>query len=131
MKKNYYTDGYITLLSVVIFSAVSVAIVTTVLFLGSQSLSSSRDQELGAYGRQILDACIEEALERIKDLESFTGFGSLSFGNGTCSYQVTNNGGTNRTVTASSTSGTIVRKAQATLNQINPTIHITSWSDTN
>lgn len=131
MLTRRYSEGYITLLSVVVFGAVSVAIVTTILFLGSQSLSNARDHELYAYGNGAVDVCVEEALEQIRNSDSFSGGNSISLANGACSYTVLNTGGENRTVIASSTTGTIVRKVQVTLDQINPTIHITNWSDVN
>jgi len=77
----------------------------------------------------LTDACAEEALQQIHDSNPFTGSGSLSIGQGTCSYTVTNTGGQGRSVIASGTVGTTVRRVQITIDQVNPAINVTSWQE--
>ena len=79
--------------------------------------------------KALSDACAEEALAEVRNLTSFTGSGSLTIGQGTCSYSVTSQGGQDRTVAATGTVGTIVRKTKVVLNKITPSIAVVSWQE--
>lgn len=121
------SHGYIMLITVLVIGAVGVAIAVSVLWLGLGSSKSSFSIEQSSQTRALADACAEEALQKIRDSIPFTGTGSLTLGQGSCSYTVTNNGGQSRTITASSTVGSIVRKVSISIDKINPSINVTSW----
>ena len=123
------SDGFITLISVLVVGAVGVAIMLSLILLGLGSSRTSFAVEQSSQAKALANACAEEALQQIRDSTPFTGTGSLTLGQGTCSYTVTSQGGSNRTVTASGTVGTIVRKLKIIINQINPTITVTSWQE--
>ncbi|MDP3973694.1 MAG: hypothetical protein Q8P92_02565 [Candidatus Daviesbacteria bacterium] len=126
-KKNQ--KGYIVLITVLVIGAIGVAIAVSVLWLGLGSSKSSFSQEQSNQAKALVNACSEEALQQIRDSIPFTGTGNLTLGQGTCTYTVTNDGGTNRTITATGTVGTIVRKVKITIDTINPKINITSWQE--
>ncbi len=123
------SQGFILLLNVLLIGVVGLTIVTSILLLGTNSSRTSFTLEQSNHAKAIANACTEEALEQIRDSTSFTGSGSLSFSQGTCSYTVTSQGGQNRTVTASSTVSTITRKVKVILSSITPTMSVTSWQE--
>lgn len=121
--------GFITLISVVIISAVGIAIALSIVLLGVGSSRTSFAVEQSNQSKALANACAEEALQQIKDLTSYTGSGNLTLGQGTCSYTVTSQGGQNRTIVATGTVGTILRKVKIVINNITPAISVTSWQE--
>ena len=121
--------GYVALITVLISGAIGVAIATSLLLLGLGSSRTSFALEQSNQAKALANACSEEALQQIRDSTPFTGTGSLTLGQGTCGYTVANDGGEIRTVTASGTVGTVVRKIKIIVNTINPAINLTSWQE--
>ncbi|MEI7451933.1 MAG: hypothetical protein WCK37_01870 [Candidatus Falkowbacteria bacterium] len=120
-------NAYVALLSVLVVSAIGVAITASLLLLGLASSRTSFTVGQADQSKGLTNACTEEALEKIRESSSFTGSATITLGQGTCGYTVTNTGGTNRTIVASSTVGILVRKTTILINQIDPTINIVSW----
>lgn len=121
--------GYIALITVLVVGAIGVAISTSLLLLGLGSSRSSFALEQSNQAKALANACSEEALQQIRDSTPFTGTGNLTLGQGTCTYTVVNDGAQNRTVSASGTVGTVVRKVKITIDKINPGINVTSWQE--
>lgn len=126
---NNKQDGFITLISVLVVGAVGVAITVSMILLGLGSSRTSFAIEQSNQAKALVNACVEEALQQIRDSTPFTGSGNLTLGQGTCSYTVTSQGGQNRTVTASGTVGPIVRKVTVIVDKINPVSIVTSWQE--
>lgn len=105
------------------------AITISLILLGLGSSRTSFAVEQSNQAKALVNACAEEALQQIRDFLPFTGSGSLTLGQGSCSYTVTSQGVQNRTIIASGTVGTIIRKVRITINKINPTIVATSWQE--
>ena len=122
-------SGYITLISVLVVGAVGVAIALSLILLGTGSSRTSFANERSNQSKALANACAEEAFQQIRDSTPFTGSGTLTFGQGVCSYTVTSQGGQNRTITTSGTVGTIIRKVNIIINKINPAIIVTSWQE--
>ena len=120
--------GYIVLLTVLIVGAVAASIASSLLFLGADASRQVNVKDKSFQSMAISDACAEEALEKIRESGTFTGIGSISFTNGSCSYNVTNTGGTNRQIIASSTVDTVIRKVKITLDKVKP-LNVTSWQE--
>ncbi len=123
-KKN---SGYIVLLSVMIVGAIAVSIALTFILLGTSLSANSLAQEQAGQARALASACLEEGLQNIRSSTAYTGSGNLNIGQGTCTYTVSNLGGSNRLVIASSTVGTIIRKVQTNVTAISPSIVTNSW----
>lgn len=121
--------GFITLISVLVVSAVAVAVTLSLILLGIGSSRTSFAVQQSNQAKALANACAEEALQQIRDSTPFVGSGNLTLGQGTCSYTVTSQGGQNRTITASGTVGTVVRKTKVIINNISPTITVTSWQE--
>lgn len=126
---NKNQDGFIILISILVVGAIGVAITISLILLGLGSSRTSFAVEQSNQAKALVNACAEEALQQIRDFLPFTGSGSLTLGQGSCSYTVTSQGVQNRTIIASGTVGTIIRKVRITINKINPTIVATSWQE--
>ena len=121
--------GYITLLSVLVVGAVGIAITVSLVTLGVGASRSSFAYQQLHQAKALANACAEEALQQIRSLDTFTGANNLTLGVETCSYSVTSQGGQNRTINATGTVGTIVRKVQVSLTAINPNLIVSSWHE--
>lgn len=121
--------GYIFLITVLVIGAVGVAIATSLLWLGLGSSKSSFALTQSNQAKALANACAEEALQQITNSISFSGTGNLALGQGTCTYTVTKLTGQNRTITASGTVGTIIRKINISINKITPNVVVTSWQE--
>ena len=121
--------GYITLLSVLVVGAVGLAVTTSLILLGLGSSRSSLNYQQLHQAKNLASSCAEEGLQKIRESSSFTGSGNLSIGQGSCTYNVTNTGGNGRTVDATGTVGTVVRKTSVSISAISPSIIISSWQE--
>lgn len=121
--------GFVSLIAVIIVSAIGLSIATFLLFNGIDAMRASFADEQSSQARALADACMERSLGVIRDETSYTGSDSLTLGAGNCTYTVTSQGGQNRTITGTGTVGTMVRKTRVTLDKITPLITITSWQE--
>lgn len=123
------TRGYVALVSVLIVGAIGVAVVTGVILLGLSWSRTSLALEQAFQAKTLADACAEDALQQIKDSIPFSGNGTLTLGQGSCAYTVTNDGAQNRSLVSVGMVGTVIRRVAATLDKISPSINITSWQE--
>lgn len=129
MKKNPYNKGYTILISVLLIGAVGTSIVTSILLLGLGAAQSHFSLQQSYQAKALANLCAEEALQQIRSNTNFTGSNTLTIGSGSCSYTITNNGGQSRTITSLGTIGSIIRKNQILVSNINPQIQISSWQE--
>lgn len=122
-------DGYIALISVLVIGAVSTAAALVLLSTGADSQRTALVAQQSTQARSLAMACAEEALQVVHDDTSYVGTGNLSLGQGSCSYTVTNTGGSNRTITATGTVGTVVRKIQAYATIESSSISVSLWQE--
>src|SRR3990167_10115613 len=130
--KKYYNQpqyGYITLISVLVVGAVGLSITVSLILLGLGSSRTSFSVEQSNQAKGLANACAEEAMQQIRNSTLFIGSGNLSLGQGVCGYTVTGGVGQSRTIAASGTVGTVIRKVKIIINQINPTIQVVSWQE--
>jgi hypothetical protein len=126
---NVRHRGYVTLISVMVTGAVGAAIGISLILLGLGASRTGFADEQSGQANALANACAEEGIQQVRDSASFAGTGSLTLGTGTCGYTVVNQGGENRMITATGTVGTMVRKVQASINRMRPTIQIASWQE--
>lgn len=129
MQTRRLQNGYIALITVLIVGAVGIAISMALLINGVDSQRATLVTQQSAQARNLANACAEEALQQIHDSTTFTGTNTLSLGQGTCTYIVTNTGSTTRTIDASGTVGNVVRKNQVYVTIGASSISITSWQE--
>jgi len=121
--------GFATLFSLLVVSAISLTIAISVIISGVGTIKSAQSLETSAEARALANACAEEALQMIRDLETYSGTNTIMLGNGSCTYTVNNLGGESRSIFASGTSGESIRKVNILINTINPLIQISSWEE--
>lgn len=121
--------GYIALLAVLVVGAAATAISLALLTVGTDSQRSALAELQSKQAHALAVACAQEALQVVHDNVAFSGTGSLTIGQGTCSYTVTITAGTTRTITASSLVNNIVKKIQVYVTIGTSSISIISWQD--
>lgn len=127
--KYRQAHGYITLLSVLIISAIGLAVTISLILLGLGSGQSSLTLAKSAQAKALANACAEQALQAIRNSISFTGAGNLSLGVGSCNFTVTNTGGQTRLIVSTGQTDETIRKVKIIVSQINPQINISSWQE--
>ncbi len=126
---NKHSNGYAVLVSVIVLGAITAVITSSILILGLDLSRTSFALEQSSIAKGLADTCAEEALQQIRDDTPFTGTGNISFEWGDCSYTVIDSGGQNRTITATSTAETAIRKTKIIISAINPRVIITTWEE--
>ena len=121
--------GYIALLAVLIIGAASLAIATALLVTATDSQRSTLAAQQSAQARSLAASCAEEALQLLHDNSNFTGTNNLTFGAGSCTYTVTNPGGTTRLIAASGTVSSTSRKIQVNVTVGVTTLSVASWQE--
>lgn len=91
-------EGYITLMGVLIVSAMGLSIGVTLLILSVTNSQSALSYQNSILSRSYADTCADEALTVLELNPSFRGNGLLNLTNGTCSYTIEEPYGTNLTV---------------------------------
>lgn len=122
------SHGYVALLAILIVGAAATAVAVALLITGTDSQRATLITQQSAQARNLATACAEEALQQMHDNTAYTGTAPLTLGQGTCSYTVTNTGGSNRSITTTGTVGSVVRKLQIYVT-ITTSISITSWQE--
>lgn len=123
-------SGYIALISVLIIGAVSVTIATALLITGSDAQQENLARQQSMKARQAAAGCVHEALQQMHDNTAFTATNTaVTIGDTSCNYTVTNTGGSNRTIIATSTKGTVVRKIQVYVTINASSLSISSWQE--
>ena len=121
--------GYITLISTLVVGAVGIAVVAALLTQGVGLSRSAFAREQSAQSGALADACAEEALQQLADNNTFVGTQGLTLGQGSCSYTVTNTGGSTRRVESTGTVGTVTRKVLVVVSVISPQVQLSSWQE--
>lgn len=128
MKINSGKNGFITLLLVLITSAIGVAIATSVIISGLGSSRNGLTLIQSDQARALTDACAERGLEAIRDDPNASGTTNMNIGQGNCSYTISGSGD-NRTVVAIGQLSEAKRKVNVIINAIKPKINVTSWQE--
>lgn len=121
--------GYVALITVLVVGAASLAIGLAILVIGTDSQKSTLSLQKSTQARSLAVSCAEEALQQMHDDTNFTGTNNLTFGTDSCTYTVTNTGGSARRVDATGTAGGVVRKVQVYATIGASSISITSWQE--
>lgn len=125
MKQN----GYVALIAVLVTGAVALAVALALLTGGTDSQRATLVEQQSAQARNLAKSCAEEALVQIRSNTGFTGTGTLSLGQGSCTYTVTNAGGNNRTISTSGVVNNTTRRVNVSVTITSLSISITSWQE--
>lgn len=88
---NRNNKGYIAFTSILVISAVVLAIAAGVSFMGISEANTFLGFKKGKEALYIADSCIEDALVRVRDSSTYSS-GSLNVGDGSCTITVTRAG---------------------------------------
>ncbi len=127
-KKLQINSGYVTLISMLVISAVGLSVAVSLVLLSAGSSRSSLALEQGNQAKALANACAEEALQQIWNSDIYVGTGNLTLGQGTCAYTVSN-ASVPKTITASGTVGVVVKKVSITVDSLHPYVHLSSWQE--
>ena len=128
-KNRVHCGGYAMLITILIITALAGSITAFVLLFGATATKTALQATQSGKASYLADACAEEALNKIRESNSFIGTGNLTLGNGTCAYTVTSTGGQGRQVVATGTVGSLIRKVKVTVTAVNPQVTISSWQE--
>lgn len=133
IKKNFkINNGYIALMSVLIFGAVSLAIIISVVLLGLSSARTSFSYDQSIQAEVLATACVEEGMQYIADTLLFNGSSTLALGFGTCNYNTTSTttqNGENIIIKSTGLSGSAMRKIKVIISTTTPSIIMSSWQE--
>lgn len=118
--------GYIALTTVLILSAVTLAIATTISLLAIGEAQSSLALHKGEDSLTFVEGCMEDALLNARESDSYTG-GTLTRPEGTCSITV-NKVSNTWTITATTTSTAYTRTIQVVAVK-GSSLTLTSWKE--
>lgn len=124
--------GFIAFTTLLVVSAIALAVSVSISLLGVGEVKSSLDFKKGQEVAKIAESCVEEALLRLRNNDTYTGtVVPLPVGNGSCTISISG-AGVDRTIDISATiSGPpdYVKNIQATAKRTGNSINIVSWSE--
>lgn len=120
--------GFGTLLIVILLGGVALALTLTLSTSSLWSIRGSIDSKSSNTTKSLVNACAEIALEAMRENNSYTGTSNVALSGNSCSYTVTNTGGTTRSVTVSGTVSGVTRKLSITTSSFNPLV-VASWQE--
>jgi len=121
-------QGYVALITVLIVGMAGAAIAVSVLLRGISMTKNSIIISQSVQAKAYADTCAEEALERVRKNSTYTGTAAINFSSDSCSYTVTNTGGTARQIDSTGTVNTLVRDVQVLLTDVDP-ITVSDWQE--
>lgn len=120
--------GFVTLISVIILTAISVSIISTDLLISSDTQSSSKIATDTIQSRYLAETCVEVALNRLKINLTYSGNETIVTTFGDCQIStLTGSGNTNRSFTTTATSNNTTRSFNITVSQVNPDLILTQY----
>ncbi len=125
--KLFNNHGFVTLIAVMVISAVGLSIALSLLLLGLGADRSSLVLSYAKEAESLAISCAEESLESIRKNISYTGTVNLTVGNGTCSSTVINTGGEGREIQATGIVDTTYARTRILINVVSNNINITTW----
>jgi hypothetical protein len=121
--------GFITLLTVIIISLVTLAITFTNLLLSISAVQTSKTNELSFKAVSVADGCVYDGLNRIRLDSTYTGTQVLTIGEGSCTEVVSNIAAGQKQIDSTAIINDVTRKIQVKTSQVNPQIIIASWQE--
>lgn len=123
-------SGFVALISIIIIGAIGTAIAVSVLLLGLSFSRSGFALQQSSLAKSLANACVEEALQKLKESVYYAGSETVSFTQGSCAIQtITGTGNSNRTIQSVGTVGSVQRKVKVVVGTVQPTIAITSYQE--
>lgn len=123
-------DGYVFLISVLSVGAMVTLIVSVLLLISTTFARSARSLEQSSQALGNVHACMERALLALRSDQAYTGGETVTFDDGSCRILPLGGvGAMDRTVCASGESGEAVRRMEADIAALFPSVTIRSWAE--
>lgn len=125
-----HTKGFIALTSILIISAIALAVAVSISLLGIGEARNSLDYKKGREALYLAYGCVDEALLQLKLDETYTG-GALSLGNGTCNIVISGVGSEKTIDVEAEIPGTprFVKRLQAQTKRANNHINVLNFTE--
>jgi hypothetical protein len=121
--------GYIAFISVIVISALGVALMLSVITAGvNASKTDFALQQLSA-ARSMASSCAEEALQQILETGTTSSSGQLTVASGTCTYSIISSNGQNISIHSVGLLGTVTSKILVTVASTTPVVSLSSWEE--
>lgn len=120
--------GFSTLLIVIMLGGVALSLTLMLSISSLWSIRGSIDSKKSNIAKSLVNTCAEIALEGIRESNSYAGMSTVLLDGNTCTYTVSNTGGSTRTITVSAAVNDIVRKLYITTDAFNP-LSISLWQE--
>ena len=121
--------GYIAFISVLVVSAIGLAIMLSVITAGITASKTDFSLQQLSGARSMAFSCAEEALHQISETGTTTGVGNLAIASGTCSYMILSTNGQNIVIQSTGHIGTVTSKAKVTIASTTPIVSLSSWEE--
>ena len=135
MKKLFTThyklptkQGFSTLFIVIILGAISLSVILSLSTSSVWSIKGSTDTKNSNVSKALVNSCAEVALEVIRENNSYTGTDNVVLEGNTCTYTVSNTGGTTRDIVVSGAINGVTRKLNITTSTFNPLV-VSLWQE--
>ena len=122
------TRGYIALISVILISALGVAIMVATIASGISASKTDFSLQQSGSARSMAVSCAEEALQKILETATTSSTGNLTIASGTCSYLITSSSSI-ITINSSGFLGTVTSKIKVVIASTSPSITLSSWEE--
>lgn len=132
MKKNNNQSGYVVLISVIVISAVTLTVASSLTLRAITEAKSSLDYQRGMATSAIAKACMEEGLISLRDNPLYLGE-SMDISNGSCTIAVTPVPEGNQLVAVAilNTNPVFVKRMVVTTRQDGNSISVVTWEESN
>jgi hypothetical protein len=129
-KYSHRSGGYIAFMSILVVSAVALAISLSISLLGVGEAKNSLDFKKGQETQKIAESCVEEALIRLRDDSIYLG-GSLNVGNGLCTINISGTGINRQIDVVGQIDGTpgYFKQIEVNVEILGNSINVLNWSE--
>lgn len=122
------SSGYSTLLSVIIVSAISISIVSSMLLLSLDNSRANAVNQRAIELSEAADACAALVLGRLKANVNYTGDEALAVLDLSCQVgQIGGSGNNDRTLEIEISQDNVYRRLRIEVAQLSPDVEISSW----
>jgi hypothetical protein len=127
--RKEYRKGYIAFISVIVISAIGVALMLSVITAGINASKTDFALQQLSSARSMAFSCAEEALQQIVITSTTTGSGNLTVASGTCRYTILSTNGQNIVIQSVGLMGTVTSKVQVVIATTTPVMSLSSWEE--
>jgi hypothetical protein len=123
-------NGYVLLLSVLVVGAIGATVAVSLLVLGVISSKTTLAAQQSVQARALADTCAHEAIERLSRDDTYPAGDTITLSTGTCTVDALDGTGTtNRTVQTTGEVGTVTRRVEVTIGDLDFPMVVDSWEE--